>query len=545
MTDAAPDTWTVGTNNVYFQTWVPFTSETLSTGLDAALSASAYAAKYGLLSPYVGQPMGSFLHLGATDPEMADPTTITDDTQKQATYTRALNLAGQANQFTDDFRQRGDAATPPAARQAESQLLHTKGGWRDHTDGNRVSTTAGDKVEVIGGNSVLVILGRPTKDNSLNASDWSTKNGTDGNPLPVNNHVIESSGWLGYENDGGPGHIEEIRWIDGLYGAGTWMVREKTYAGDAVSIGSGANRESFVGSTVELNSGPVVSYQGRLRDIPDELISNAVFNPTDIYRDEQVSAQASLFPYMSDMGLDATPPRATPETFIASVTKNAAATYHDANTPTTLNEQAQTVLEYERVDSKTSDSIVTGDVNETSVINGGQTTNTTIGGTAKETTTVDTVNNSTTVKSTSSETETVANNKSSVTAVGGAIEEVTVWGATNIGVEAGISQIGLKAVAATADFQFGFEKLDFFYGLASQEINICPNAYEFGGDKLEFSAAGVIAAATVLNIASLVVNIQGVVNLGAPPVIVAALAAQLAEAVAKAAAKAAAAAATP
>jgi hypothetical protein len=47
-----------------------------------------------------------------------------------------------------------------ANRQAETLNLLTKGGWWDHSDGNRVSTTLGDKVEVIQGNYKLVVLGR-------------------------------------------------------------------------------------------------------------------------------------------------------------------------------------------------------------------------------------------------------------------------------------------------------------------------------------------------------------------------------------------------
>ncbi len=38
--------------------------------------------------------------------------------------------------------------------------LHTLGGVRDHTDGNRISTTRGDKVEVVGGHYRFVVLGR-------------------------------------------------------------------------------------------------------------------------------------------------------------------------------------------------------------------------------------------------------------------------------------------------------------------------------------------------------------------------------------------------
>jgi hypothetical protein len=45
-------------------------------------------------------------------------------------------------------------------RQAETLRLLTKGGWWDHSDGNRITTTAGDKLEVIQGNYKIMVLGR-------------------------------------------------------------------------------------------------------------------------------------------------------------------------------------------------------------------------------------------------------------------------------------------------------------------------------------------------------------------------------------------------
>ncbi|MEM9693628.1 MAG: hypothetical protein AAGA56_13860 [Myxococcota bacterium] len=55
-------------------------------------------------------------------------------------------------------------------RHLESSRLYSRGGWRDHSDGNRVSTTYGDKVEVIRGNYKLVVMGR--QDNIDEAIGW-------------------------------------------------------------------------------------------------------------------------------------------------------------------------------------------------------------------------------------------------------------------------------------------------------------------------------------------------------------------------------------
>jgi hypothetical protein len=42
----------------------------------------------------------------------------------------------------------------------ETNVLLTKGGWWDHSDGNRISTTLGDKIEIIQGHYKMLILGR-------------------------------------------------------------------------------------------------------------------------------------------------------------------------------------------------------------------------------------------------------------------------------------------------------------------------------------------------------------------------------------------------
>ena len=72
--------------------------------------------------------------------------------------------------FLDDVRTRAQDCDPPLAdpghglsraqRQRESARLYNRGGWRDHSDGNRLSTTYGDKVEVIRGNYKMIVLGR-------------------------------------------------------------------------------------------------------------------------------------------------------------------------------------------------------------------------------------------------------------------------------------------------------------------------------------------------------------------------------------------------
>ncbi len=90
---------------------------------------------------------------------------VGDKTQIQGESLTAETVGGE-NQykgdflvgFADDTRYRD--TDDKAARQAETLKLLTKGGWWDHSGGNRITTTAGDKVEVIQGNYKMVVLGR-------------------------------------------------------------------------------------------------------------------------------------------------------------------------------------------------------------------------------------------------------------------------------------------------------------------------------------------------------------------------------------------------
>lgn len=101
------------------------------------------------------EQMGSYLRLGSVpDPWMAG---VPD-----APRATGEDLAAYAWYFLDDERKRDGSPdfVPVEERIEETDRLHLKGGWRDHSDGNRISTTRGDKVEVIRGNYKMIVLGR-------------------------------------------------------------------------------------------------------------------------------------------------------------------------------------------------------------------------------------------------------------------------------------------------------------------------------------------------------------------------------------------------
>lgn len=82
-------------------------------------------------------------------------------------------VRGEATQSTDQSDAYGGGTKLTVAQRAEeSGRLHSLGGWRDHSDGNRITTTWGDKVEVVRGNYKMVILGR--QDDPSQSSGWDT-----------------------------------------------------------------------------------------------------------------------------------------------------------------------------------------------------------------------------------------------------------------------------------------------------------------------------------------------------------------------------------
>jgi hypothetical protein len=156
-------------------------------------------------------PMTSYLRIGATDPAVT-PGQPPGNIAAPNVDPNGEDLASLVTDFADDARKReapagttadplatgeslpaGSTAIPndgsPEMREHESALLHLKGGWRDHSDGNRVTTTRGDKVEVIRGNYRMLVLGRrdpypagtwtgsPPAPDLENATSWDVSGG--------------------------------------------------------------------------------------------------------------------------------------------------------------------------------------------------------------------------------------------------------------------------------------------------------------------------------------------------------------------------------
>lgn len=173
-------------------------------------------------------PMSSYLRLGAVkDVSIAGLA----DAPKES----GEDLASYVTSFIDDTRVRaGCDATgefsyiDPAVHAAESAILHTKGGWRDHSDGNRITTTRGDKVEVIRGNYKMVVLSRTDREDDAIVTDFSGGHGAD-SPITFR-----------------PGYENHIMWVPNY--DGTWKVTETTVRGDVNSTYHGDTVDTYYGN---------------------------------------------------------------------------------------------------------------------------------------------------------------------------------------------------------------------------------------------------------------------------------------------------------
>lgn len=167
-----------------------------------------------------GKKMNSYLRLGSfeANPKLTSPTVRNDASDRNDK--RGHDLASMIVGFRDDTRERRGGANSTfdtvAKRQEESAKLHFRGGWRDHSDGNRISTTRGDKIEVIQGNYHMVVLGR--FDDRGSGARIETSGG----------HVA------GDTETQTPGAVMEIRYNTELYG-GTWRVVQETVKGDSIN----------------------------------------------------------------------------------------------------------------------------------------------------------------------------------------------------------------------------------------------------------------------------------------------------------------------
>lgn len=155
------------------------------------------------------------------------------DTKDTGVEGRGVFLADQRTWHADD------GTIPVPTRLEQSAALLNRGGWWDHSDGNRVSTTYGDKVEVIRGNYKMVVMHR--QDDPAMGGGWDVSGG----------HVQD----LGPNSM--PGASVRVEFRPGMFGKpGTWHLENTTnnfiqtsdYAGDFFEHWYGNLKQTVTGS---------------------------------------------------------------------------------------------------------------------------------------------------------------------------------------------------------------------------------------------------------------------------------------------------------
>jgi len=134
-----------------------------------------------------------------------------------------------------------------------SKALISRGGWRDHTDGNRISTTRGDCVEVIGGNYKLIVLGRV-------ASGWDPAGlgkSTTTDFLSRTRQEVSSGGHYN-ESTSTPGELVSVTWSATNEG-GTWTTVEQTDHGNVKSIYKGYIEQYHFGPSITSTVGKEIN----------------------------------------------------------------------------------------------------------------------------------------------------------------------------------------------------------------------------------------------------------------------------------------------
>lgn len=160
---------------------------------------------------------------------------FTDDTRSRINDTEVgLTDSTKEKTYIDGVSVNNDTST----RKSETYRLLTKGGWWDHSDGNRVTTTSGDKIEVVQGNYKMVILGRqdPTAVDIGKTAITDFSGGHFQEQYASPTPAIKSVGWVKDEDgwtlfqDNGSGHVTT------------------KFHGKQVDIYTGSKKEGLIGA---------------------------------------------------------------------------------------------------------------------------------------------------------------------------------------------------------------------------------------------------------------------------------------------------------
>ena len=207
-------------------------------------------------------------------------TTTTTEVQTNAAYdSDTMSIPDTLQTLMTSFYGSGTKklTTDQEKRVTESMKLHYRGGWRDHTDGNRITSTRGDKVEVIRGNYKMVVLGRRPDASSTVTSDCVS---TPVDSIDNSTTTWDASGGHIHDWRQTPGATTEISWVKSPYSSAaglpgendvtdpgtsgdddsgsqyyTWRVKEETVKGDVEETTYGKVSEWFLGPSMYTQEG--------------------------------------------------------------------------------------------------------------------------------------------------------------------------------------------------------------------------------------------------------------------------------------------------
>ncbi|EYF08303.1 hypothetical protein [Chondromyces apiculatus] len=302
-------------------------------------------------APGEADAMSSYLRLGAVkDPAIAG--------SAGAPRASGEDLAALVTSFADDDRVRDGCPefVPVSERKAETERLHSKGGWRDHSDGNRVSTTRGDKVEIIRGNYRMLVLGRQNHD-----SGWDASGG----------HVQQS----GITFEGDPVASSEIRYVQNY--DGTWKVIENSIKGDVFTRYHGDNVEEHFGNIRQSTTGS--ESPGQHRENPSivehtwatriESYTGSSALPVPLLKDETWAAEMESKTFADAITEETTVSGAIKSTTSASSTEDST-TVNSITSSTTADRMASTTTCPDILDTTVGNTLSTIIGTETEIIVG-------------------------------------------------------------------------------------------------------------------------------------------------------------------------------
>ncbi len=184
-----------------------------------------------------------------------------DDTRQRGTPTQSQATGANNTCPAQTNVSNAPVANFPQNRQAETLKLLSKGGWWDHSDGNRVTTTSGDKIEVIQGNYKLVVLGRQPAPTPT----WTGTSQPAASDVDTYRQALMNLSGNAFITDVSGGHFQEqypsptpcIKTIEYVQDSnGEWTLYQDNGQGNVITrlkgrtvdLFQGPKREAYVGS---------------------------------------------------------------------------------------------------------------------------------------------------------------------------------------------------------------------------------------------------------------------------------------------------------